>query len=174
MMALLRGFDLAVYRPRCYVVAATDAMSAQKAAAFEVEAAAAALAAAEAGADEEAPASAKKGRKPSSPSRTPQRQPLAAVRRSPRVAAAAASKQAAAGGRRALPGLRSPESPNKWRLREHPLQQQYSIAVIPRSREVGQSFASSVPSTLKAVRAAGGPRMGAWQAAGVHSLAAAS
>ena len=41
MLALLQGFDLATYTPRCYVVAATDAMSGQKAAACEAAAAAA-------------------------------------------------------------------------------------------------------------------------------------
>ena len=40
MMALLKGLDLATYSPRCYVVAATDAMSGQKAVTFERAAAA--------------------------------------------------------------------------------------------------------------------------------------
>ena len=45
MLALLGGFDLSIYTPRCYVVAATDAMGPRKAAAFEATAAAAAAAA---------------------------------------------------------------------------------------------------------------------------------
>lgn len=40
MMALLKGLDTGVYSPRCYVVAATDRMSGQKAEAFEAELAA--------------------------------------------------------------------------------------------------------------------------------------
>ncbi|KAL4431488.1 hypothetical protein ABPG75_006744 [Micractinium tetrahymenae] len=171
MLALLGGFDLATYRPRCYVVAATDAMSGQKAAAFE--AAAAAAATRPALADEEAPASAKKGGR-ASPVKAGSPGGQNTVRRSPRVAArSAADRNAAAaappvgGACSALPGARSPESPAKRRLlagqqpgsgsaaaggsQQAP---QYSVAVIPRSREVGQSWASSVPSTLRALWAA--------------------
>lgn len=168
MLALLGGFDLATYRPRCYVVAATDVMSGQKAAAFE--AAAAAAAARTTAADEEAPASAKKGGRASPGKAGSPGQKT--VRRSPRVAArvgataerdgGAAAAAPAGGPRGALPGARSPESPAKRRLLagQQPGEQQqataYSIAVIPRSREVGQSWASSVPSTLRALWTAGG------------------
>lgn len=85
MLTLLRSFDLAAYQPRCYVVASTDKLSAQKAAAFEAEHAAAS------------------GPRPSN----------------------------------AQPGGAPTPS--------------YSIAVIPRSREVGQSFTSSVWTTLLAL-----------------------
>jgi hypothetical protein len=167
MMALLQAFDLSVYQPRCYVVAATDSMSGQKAAAFEAAAAAAAAAL-----DEEAPPSASKA------ARTPLKAgaaPSPAVRRSPRVAAAAAAGSGGRGAgagtpRRALPGARSPESPAKRRYsqagpqtrrhatataQQHDGALPYSVVVIPRSREVGQSFVSSVPTTLRALWAAG-------------------
>ncbi|PRW20336.1 UDP-N-acetylglucosamine transferase subunit ALG14-like protein [Chlorella sorokiniana] len=156
MMALLQGFDLSVYSPRCYVVAATDGMSGAKAAAFEAAAAPTAIA------DEEAPGSARK-RTPGRGSATPAKQAVQqqAVRRSPRVAAAQRQQQAAAAaaGRRALPGARSPESPAKRRMAAAAAaaaqqQEQYSVVVIPRSREVGQSFLSSVPTTLRALWAA--------------------
>ncbi len=155
MMALLQGFDLSVYTPRCYVVAATDGMSGAKAAAFEAAAAPAAFA------DEEAPGSAKKrtpGRGAATPAKSAVQQQ--AVRRSPRVAAAARQQQAAAAaGRRQLPGALSPESPVKRRMAAAAAaaqqQEQYSVVVIPRSREVGQSFLSSVPTTLRALWSAG-------------------
>ncbi|KAI7836981.1 hypothetical protein COHA_009163 [Chlorella ohadii] len=157
MMALLQGFDLSVYTPRCYVVAATDGMSGAKAAAFEAAAAPAAFA------DEEAPGSAKKrtpGRGAATPAKSAVQQQAVqqqAVRRSPRVAAAARQQQAAAAaaGRRQLPGALSPESPAKRRMAAAAAaaqqQEQYSVVVIPRSREVGQSFLSSVPTTLRAL-----------------------
>lgn len=165
MLALLGGFDLATYRPRCYVVAATDSMSSEKAASFEAAAAAAAARAAPA--DEEAPASAKKGGRVSPGKAGSPGGGQKTVRRSPRVAAragGAADRDSAAGSaggvlRTALPGARSPESPAKRRLlsRHQPGEQQpaYGVAVVPRSREVGQSWASSVPSTLRALWAAG-------------------
>lgn len=157
MMALLQGFDLSVYSPRCYVVAATDGMSGAKAAAFEAAAAPTVCA------DEEAPGSARK-RTPGRGATTPAKQAVAqqAVRRSPRVAAAARQQQAAAAaGRRQLPGARSPESPAKRRMAAAAAaagqqQEQYSVVVIPRSREVGQSFLTSVPTTLRALWSAGG------------------
>ncbi|PSC74694.1 UDP-N-acetylglucosamine transferase subunit ALG14-like protein [Micractinium conductrix] len=156
MLALLGGFDLSIYTPRCYVVAATDAMGPRKAAAFEATAAAAAAAAATA--DEEAPGSAQK-RTPAKGAASPGRQPPAAVRRSPRVASRTAAAAAMPGGRKHLPGARSPESPAKRRAAAQAAAiqqqlQQYSVAVIPRSREVGQSWSSSVPSTLRALWAA--------------------
>ncbi len=165
MLALLGGFDLAAYRPRCYVVAATDGMSGQKAAAFE--ASAAALAASNAPADEEAPASAKKGARASPGKAGSPGGGQKTVRRSPRVAArggpsSGSDAAPAAGLRGTLPGARSPDSPAKRRLLagHQPGGQQpapaYSYAVIPRSREVGQSWASSVPSTLRALWTAGG------------------
>lgn len=166
MMALLQGVDLDVYQPRCYVVAATDGMSSQKAASFEAAAAAVPP-------DEEAPLSNTNSIYSTPRKSSPHKSGLgtaqsAAVRRSPRVAAANRSKQvAAAAGRRALPGTRSPDSPAKRRFTQRPpprdqpqqpqqAQQQYSLAVIPRSREVGQSFLSSVPTTLRALLAAVG------------------
>lgn len=149
MMALLQGVDLDVYQPRCYVVAATDGMSSQKAASFEAAAAAVPP-------DEEAPLSNTNSIYSTPRKSSPHKSGLgtaqsAAVRRSPRVAAA----------------TRSPDSPAKRRFTQRPpprdqpqqpqqAQQQYSLAVIPRSREVGQSFLSSVPTTLRALLAAVG------------------
>ncbi|KAL4419553.1 hypothetical protein ABPG77_006884 [Micractinium sp. CCAP 211/92] len=160
MLALLGGFDLAAYRPRCYVVAATDGMSGPKAAAFE--ASAAALAASSTPADEEAPASAKKGGRASPGKAGSPGGGQKTVRRSPRVAArggpsSGSDAAPAAGLCGTLPGARSPDSPAKRRLLagHQPGGQQpapaYSVAFIPRSREVGQSWVSSVPSTLRAL-----------------------
>ena len=191
MLALLQGFDLGVYRPRCYVTAATDDMSGQKAAAFEAAAASAGAAAAAAAADVEAPLSSSKRRSPGKAAgplgaTTPHKQQVQpgqqqAVRRSPRVAAAKQQQRQQQHqyqqGRRLLPGARSPDSPAKRRRHgEHYTanQQQYSVLSIPRSREVGQSFLSSVPTTLRALWAAGacsggGASMG-WPPACLQSL----
>jgi beta-1,4-N-acetylglucosaminyltransferase len=109
MLALLRGFDLAAYSPRRYVVAATDSMSGPKAAAFEAERAA-------------------PPPPPPPPPPSPASPPSPAARRTPR-------KQL-----RRPPARRAPPPPP------------YDVVAIPRSREVGQSFRSSVPTTLCALR----------------------
>ena len=107
MLALLRKFDLDTYQPRTYVVAETDRMSAQKAAAFEGEAAAAAAAG--------GPQPAARGT-PSS-------------RRAPRKLGPSSAVDAPS-------ALSAPPC---------------STVAIPRSREVGQSFRSSVGTTLGAL-----------------------
>lgn len=131
MMALLQGVDLDVYQPRCYVVAATDGMSSQKAASFEAAAAAVPP-------DEEAPLS-----NTNSIYSTPRKS-------SPHKSGLGTAQSAAKRRFTQRPPPRDqPQQPQQ-------AQQQYSLAVIPRSREVGQSFLSSVPTTLRALLAAVG------------------
>lgn len=145
MLSLLRGMNFSIYSPRCYVVAATDAMSGAKAAALEAEKAAVAEAAggdaAAAGAD-------------ASSGDVASARELLTVRRSPRKATIAATATSSA--RR-----RSPSPTRRARKQHQPhggggggvsaAAAAYSSRVIPRSREVGQPWVSSAATTARAL-----------------------
>eukprot|EP00887_Chlorella_sp_A99_P008279 scaffold12.g8279.t1 len=145
MIALLRGFNLSVYQPRCYVVAATDAMSGSKAAAFEAEVR---VAEAEAGRVAAAGLAADGSASTSQAAQQP-------LRRSPRKAAqaqAAATQERPAPPARKAPaagaaGRRGPGAVGALHKQAGAAAAQYSSSTIPRSREVGQPWLSSARST---------------------------
>lgn len=121
ILALLRGFDLSVYTPRCYIVADTDKMSSKKAMAFETEAATLfnessnkAISDTAVGVDSKATSG-------------------------PQLKA-----------RRAARDAQTSSKPNERHsaATENPLHESYRVVNIPRSREVGQSFKSSILTTL--------------------------
>lgn len=135
-MALLQGLDPARYSPRCYVVAQTDRMSGMKADAFE-----AALAAAAAAAPGQQSGSEKEAGEPGA--QPQQRQQEGEEPPAGEGGGVRTRRQAAA--RRTLPE-RPPAGQTQQRQ-----QQPYSVVRIPRSREVGQSFVTSVWTTLWAL-----------------------
>lgn len=136
-MALLQGLDPARYSPRCYVVAQTDRMSGMKADAFE-----AALAAAAAAAPGQQSGSEKEAGEPGA--QPQQRQQEGKEPPAGEGGGVRTRRQAAA--RHTLPERPPAGLPEKQRQ-----QQPYSVVHIPRSREVGQSFVTSVWTTLWAL-----------------------
>ena len=124
-MALVGGLDAAAYSPRCYVVAATDKMSGQKADVFEAGLAAAAPAAAGADTAAEGAAAAGGG------------SPAPAGEASPGVQ----TRRAAAQHRRNLAAAQQGESKEPGRLgqsdtQREPARRPYNVVRIPRSRWV--------------------------------------
>ncbi|GAB4816321.1 hypothetical protein N2152v2_003367 [Parachlorella kessleri] len=143
-MALLKGVDLATYSPRCYVVAATDAMSGQKAVTFEQ----AAAPQQEVQGDKSATAGAMD---------TTQQAALASApiaRRLPRrmLEPREGEQQQTALHRGRRPGNTAGGSSGDGSMEGGSQAQPYKIVRIPRSREVGQSFVTSVWTTLRALR----------------------
>lgn len=126
MLSLLRAFNLTTYTPRCYVVAATDAMSVQKAAAFETTGLTGKGVSQDAGSTPASNSEAVQSTaRRSSPRRTARRQLILGEPSQPE---------------RPITANKSPSSPTSYR-----------VIKIPRSREVGQSFRSSILTTLKAL-----------------------
>jgi beta-1,4-N-acetylglucosaminyltransferase len=112
MLALLDKMDLKTYAPRCYVLADTDRLSAQKAKSLELRHA----------------------------------RSLGATLPAISQAAPAGHQLASRRGRKDGWHLHK-----EWEAACEPSGETHQVCIIPRSREVGQSFLSSIPSTLKAL-----------------------